>query len=98
MIRALTMNVRTEFISFPDHQARYLERTELIRHKPTRVIAAKELDDGDLDVWVQGCDRLGSFYGCLRWSDIRRKPRSAAWIQRDDFAIVTNMIWRQRRK
>ena len=87
-----------EFISFPDYNARYLKRSELMKRKPTRVVAVKEMKNADLDICVQGSDRAGAFYGFFRWSDYLKKPRIAAWIQRGDFVIVTNMMQRLRRR
>ena len=52
MNRLLTMDGLKEFISFPDYTARYLKRSELMKRKPTRVIAVKELKNVDLDTCV----------------------------------------------
>ncbi len=88
----------TEFISFIPYEARYLEHEELIRRKPTRVSAARELNNTDLDICVHGIDQAGAYYGFFRWSDYLKKPRIAAWIQRRDFAVVASMMQRLRRK
>jgi len=98
MNRLLAMSGFTEFISFIPYEARYLEHDELIRRKPTRVGAARELKNADIDICVHGSDRGGSYYGFIRWSDYMRKPRIAAWIQRGDFAIVANMMQRLRKR
>lgn len=98
MNRALAMSGFTEFISFIPYEARYLEHDELIKRKPTRVGAARKLNNSDLDICVHGSDRGGAYYGFIRWSDYLRKPQIAAWIQRGDFAIVANMMHRLRRR
>ena len=77
MNRLLAMSGFTEFISFIPYEARYLEHDELIRRKPTRVGAARELMSADLDICVHGSDRGGAYYGFFRWSDYMRKPRIA---------------------
>lgn len=85
------------FISFHDHRARFLETEDLLKCKSRRVISARELDDGDLEIWLQGSDKKGSFFGMVKWSDIRRKPLSAAWLQPDDYSTVMDLLLRRRR-
>ena len=87
-----------EFVSYSDHRARFLDTKELLKRKPSRVISAKEMDDGDLEIWLQGTDKAGAFHGCIRWSDIQKRPLGAAWLQRYDYATVMNMFWRQKRR
>jgi hypothetical protein len=86
-----------KFISFPDHRARYLPRRELMNHKPTRVLSAKE-KAGDIEVWLSGHDKHGPYYGRLLWSEIRAKPLTVAWVQPVDFVTVSNMMQRIKRQ
>ena len=87
----------TEFISFPDYRARYLEPDELMRRKPDRMTSAKVLPDGDMGLWLQGSDRLGPFCGYARWSYIRRNPLIIAWVHPFDIAKATDHHRRQKK-
>lgn len=93
-----TMAGLKKFISHVPFEARYLECNELVRRKLSRVGAAKELENGDIEICLHGSNRLGAYYGFVLWTDIIRKPRIAAWLQRGDFVTVASLVTQIRRR
>ena len=81
------------FVSFCPPQARYMPREEVLKRRPCRVLSAKETEHVDFDIWVQGLDSGGSYYGCIRLNDIQKWPHCVSL--RCDLSIVDNLVRQQ---
>ncbi len=82
------------FVSFCPPEARYMPREEVLKRRPCRVISAEETEQVDFNVWVQGSDTGGSYYGCICLNDIQKWPHCVS-LQKGDLSIVDNLVHQQ---